>query len=219
MSIITCPHCGTTAPDSKISYVEHSFDFEGGVYGRQTAVYLTIKVLKCSNSDCKKYSFWAMGHNSYLEGLEVNIYPKSSAIQYPEYVPEAIRYDYEEAYEIVDASPKASATLSRRCMQGIIRDFWNIKGKSLYEEITQLKDKIPPDLWRVMDSIRKIGNIGAHMEKDVGLIVDIEPDEAKKLLQVIEFMIKDCYINRHEREKLFTDVVGIDQQKQEIKTT
>ncbi|MCP1830281.1 hypothetical protein ACVIHH_005106 [Bradyrhizobium sp. USDA 4518] len=32
-----------------------------------------------------------------------------------------------------------------------------------------------------IDAVRIVGNIGAHMEKDVNLIVDIEPGEAQML--------------------------------------
>ena len=61
--------------------------------------------------------------------LTVPIYPASFAVQFPEYVPVQIRSDYEEAYAILSISPKASATLSRRCLQGMIHDFWDIHEK------------------------------------------------------------------------------------------
>lgn len=50
-------------------------------------------------------------------------YPPAGVIHLPEYIPSAIRSDYMEALSIVDASPKASATLSRRCLQGMIHDY------------------------------------------------------------------------------------------------
>ena len=62
-------------------------------------------------------------------------------------------------------------------MQGIIRDFWGISKSRLVDEIDALKDKIHPSQWKVIDGVRRIGNIGAHMEKDINLIVDIDTDE------------------------------------------
>jgi hypothetical protein len=47
----------------------------------------------------------------------------------PDYIPEQIKDDYYEACSILNLSPKASATLARRCLQGMIRDFWGITKK------------------------------------------------------------------------------------------
>lgn len=49
--------------------------------------------------------------------------------------------------------------------------------------------------------IRNAGNIGAHMEKDVNLVIDIAPDEARLLIELLEALIKEWYIERHERKK------------------
>lgn len=64
-------------------------------------------------------------------------------------------------------------------------------------------------------SVRRIGNIGAHMEKDINLIVDIEPDEAQKLIKLIELLLQQWYIERHNQQELFADIIGIDQAKQQ----
>nr|DAW23258.1 MAG TPA: protein of unknown function (DUF4145) [Caudoviricetes sp.] len=137
------------------------------------------------------------------------------AYKFPDYIPQAIRSDYEEACSIVNLSPKASATLSRRCLQGMIRDFFQISKGSLFEEINAIKDKIPTEQWAVLDGLRRIGNIGAHMEKDINLIVDIEPDEAQKLIKLIELLLQQWYIERHNQQELFADIIGIDQAKQQ----
>ena len=96
----------------------------------------------------------------------------------------------------------------------MIRDFWNIKESNLAAEIAKLENKIPATQWRVIDGVRRIGNIGAHMEKDINLIVDIEPDEALKLVKLIEHLIEQWYVNRHEQEELYADIIGIDETKQ-----
>jgi hypothetical protein len=48
--------------------------------------------------------------------------------------------------------------------------------------------------------VRKIGNIGAHMEKDIGLIVEVDPNEADLLLELIETLLREWYVQRHERK-------------------
>ena len=84
----------------------------------------------------------------------------------------------------------------------MIRDFLKIGGKNLYEEIQQLEGKVTPQQWKAIDGLRKIGNIGAHMESDVNLIIDIDDGEAKKLQKLIEMLLDKWYIARYEEEKL-----------------
>jgi hypothetical protein len=143
--------------------------------------------------------------------------PKSLAKPFPAYIPPAILDDYKEACLIVNDSPKASATLSRRCIQGIIRDFWKISKPRLIDEIKELETKIDVSTWRAIDGVRSVGNIGAHMEKDINLIVDVEPEEAKTLIGLIEFLLKDWYVARHDREEHMQKVIDLAQSKADAK--
>ena len=52
-----------------------------------------------------------------------SLIPGGTARPFPDYIPPQILANYSEACEICDLSPKASATLCRRCLQGMIRDF------------------------------------------------------------------------------------------------
>ncbi|MBL1430626.1 MAG: DUF4145 domain-containing protein [Robiginitomaculum sp.] len=128
--------------------------------------------------------------------------PHSLAKPQPDYIPEAIREDYQEACAILKLSPKASATLSRRCLQGMVRDFWNIpKGRrgNLGAELNFIKDEIDSDTFDSITVIRETGDIGAHMEKDVNFVVDVEPDEAELLIELIEMLFANWYIAKQKR--------------------
>ena len=158
--------------------------------------------------------------NGLLELLtdKVRMIQFGSSKEFPDYIPDVVRNDYKEACLIKDLSPKASATLARRCLQGMIRDFWKVSKKNLYEEINALKELIPAAQWKVLDSVRKIGNIGAHMEKDIDVIIEIEPHEAERLIRLIEFLMKEWYINRHETQLLFEEITQIADDKKISKT-
>lgn len=219
MAGYSCPFCQQVM---SIDDSTHQVRFPG--FGADNSSYITggkvnyydstvrLDFFKCPH--CEKYSIVLTGVGSQTEKIHLNILPNSTAKQYPDYIPQAIRDDYSEACSIVNFSPKASATLSRRCLQGMIRDFWGISKPRLIDEINELQDKIHATQWKVIDSIRRIGNIGAHMEKDINLIVDIDPDEAQKLIKLIELLIKDWYIQRHEQETLYADIIDIDADKQ-----
>jgi hypothetical protein len=144
---------------------------------------------------------------------EWQLRPKSLAKPFPAYISKAILDDYKEACLIVSDSPKASATLSRRCLQGIIRDFWKISKPRLIDEIKELEGKIDASTWRAIDGVRSVGNIGAHMEKDINLVVDVDPEEAKTLIGLIEFLLKDWYVARHDREEHMQKVIDLAKQK------
>lgn len=120
---------------------------------------------------------------------------------YPDYIPSGIRQDYQEACSIVELSPKSSATLARRALQGMIRDFWQIKEENLSKAIKELEDKVDSKIWDAIDGVRKVGNIGAHMEKDINTIVEVSPDEATLLIEMIEMLLDEWYIARHDREE------------------
>ena len=79
----------------------------------------------------------------------------------------------------------------------------------LYSEIDSIKDKIDPMTWDAIDAVRKVGNIGAHMEKDINVIIDVEPREAELLIGLIEMLLKDWYVVRQERQVRLEAIKGI----------
>lgn len=173
---------------------------------------LTVTFFKCPN--CGEYTIRAQGTGNDVKSGIFYLKPFSSAKIFPEYIPLQIRQDYEEACAIEHLSPKASATLSRRCLQGMIHDFWNIHEKNLNAEITSLKSKVTAAQWKAIDALRSMGNIGAHMEHDVDKIIDIEPYEANKLIKLIELLIDKWYINRYEEEQLLQSISDMGNEKE-----
>lgn len=181
----------------------------------------------CPNPKCKKTTLSVSLHklkkdqiNQLSAGECLNrwhLIPASRALTFPDYVPQGIINDYNEACLIQDTSPKASATLSRRCLQGIIRDFWEVKPGRLVDEIEQIKDKTDPLTWEAIECVRKVGNIGAHMEKDIDLIVDVEPNEAGLLIHLIETLIHDWYVAREERKTRLQQIKQVAEQKDQAK--
>lgn len=216
-----CPFCGnnSTLSNSNVSYTVLTFNDNNKFDGE---LRFEIKSITGPNQKCREvvlsavFGRQAIVGGSYSMGEVLDkwaLRPSSLAIPFPAYIPEPIRQDYEEACKIKTLSPKASATLSRRCLQGIIRDFWGIKKGSLFEEINGLKEKIDLDTWSAIDAVRKIGNIGAHMEKDINIVLDVDPQEAQLLIGLIEMLIKDWYIARNARQIHLAQIVQAAQSK------
>lgn len=207
-----CPFCQTSFALHDQTYAFRFLNVNAMYCTSDDLTAVKMEYLSCPK--CKRITVKSQGVGKRVLFPETPLLPNSLAKQLPDYIPEAIRHDYEEACAIVNLSPKASATLSRRCLQGMIRDFWEISKKTLYLEIDALKDKIPADLWSSIDALRQLGNIGAHMEKDTDVIVDIDPNEAESLIKLIELLMKEWYINREERKKLFSDIISTNDKKQ-----
>ena len=91
----------------------------------------------------------------------------------------------------------------------MIRDFCKISEKTLAQEINTLKGQVEEgkapqgvnhETIVAIDHVRSIGNIGAHMESDINLILDVEPNEAQPLIDLIELLFEEWYVAKHVRE-------------------
>jgi len=204
----TCPYCGrhTTITNPNQYSNWRKIDIEKSTQGD---VGFGISAVTCPNKDCHELVLvaqltkarWSAG--SWGRSASVvrtwRLMPESEAKVLPDYVPGPIKEDYYEACRIRDLSPKASATLARRCLQGMIRDFWKISKARLKDEVDALEEKVDPDTWSSIDAVRNVGNIGAHMEKDINIIIDVEPEEAQLLIGLIEQLVDDWYVDRENR--------------------
>jgi len=222
----TCPYCDrdTTITDS--DYSVKNFDLS--IYTSGGYRYFKSSMVVCPNPKCRNFTLSLsmyeyiyekdqLGGRKWNVGKELqtwNLLPTSVAKVFPDYIPKPIRDNYLEACLIRDLSPKASATLSRRCLQGMIRHFWGIQKGRLVDEIDAIKDKTDASTWSAIDAVRKVGNIGAHMEKDIDVIVDVDPQEAQLLIGLIELLMKDWYIAKHDREERLKSIAALAAKKE-----
>lgn len=225
----TCEHCGVAqvVTEEMFSRGAHSINIGPNAWG---ATYLTSEAVACANPDCRKVTLIAeVLPRVLVQGaarvawdeaplLTMRLAPESSAKPQPDYIPAALREDYVEACRIRDLSPKASATLTRRCLQGMIRDFCNIAKGTLNDEIKALKaaladGKAPagvtPESVDAIDQVRGVGNIGAHMEKDIDLIIPVDEGEAQILIDLVELLLDEWYVARHERQEKLARVAKV----------
>jgi len=124
------------------------------------------------------------------------IYPKTPGrAALAETVPPDIAQDFREAVEVLPVSPKASAALSRRLLQHLLRDYGGHKARNLEREIEGAIKTLPAHLSTALDAVRHVGNFGAHPIKSesTGEVVEVEPGEAEWLLDTVEALI-DFYI-------------------------
>lgn len=213
-----CPHCGTTA-------TLQSVDVERGegvaaITAAKTSdgIVVSWTAIRCPSGTCGRFvldvdaHFGEMrlhgsGHRSghvskdRLRQVGIGNFRFEPRVGAPlsMHVPAVVKNDYEEAYLIKDLSPKAAATLCRRSLQGMVRDFHQVVRKTLHEELDAIKGHCDAELFDAMMQLKGIGNIGAHPEKDINLIVDVEEGEVETLLELLRILDKEWYVARASR--------------------
>lgn len=161
-----------------------------------------INYMYCPYKKCKKLIIklsegetqYTANYIGYSDDFDLGIiYPLSTnRSPAPPEVDEKFAKDYREAAAVLDISANASAALSRRCLQNVLREKADLEKHSnnLNTEIQAVLDsgKLPSYLSQSLDAIRNIGNFAAHPNKSkaTGEIVDVEPGEAEWSLELLE---------------------------------
>lgn len=194
-----CPHCRVAFHN------EPTFTFlggdDGGTYGASTST--------CPA--CKRIIVLLVSGEGYLQqtggdivGLRTvtrryYVVPRTPLRPAPPAeVPRDIADDFREACVVLGDSPKASAALSRRCLQHVLRQAAGVNPSDLAREIQEVLDsgKLPTHLAESIDAVRNIGNFSAHPLKSTstGEILPVEPHEAEWNLDVLEALFDFYYV-------------------------
>jgi hypothetical protein len=229
-----CPFCQNAQTVSPTKHHSSSYKLDVGE-NKHGPFGIKVVAIGCSNPKCKEVELTVVTGKQNLRSSNFSLlfnisthrlWPESSHKSQPDFIPAPIVQDYVEAGRIKDLSPKASATLSRRCIQGMIRDFCGISMGTLFAEIEELKSRVEsntapngvtPETLEAIDHLRSIGNIGAHMEKDINIIVDVDPGEAQALIDLIELLFGEWYVARNSRQTKLARIKSIAEVKAEAK--
>lgn len=189
-----CPHCLVSI------HIDPEFTMIGQTHKGTKSLFVGFQ--RCP--ECNKHIVWLDETDDFRVLPHRNswnlkmVYPRSaSRSPLPPEVTGPIAEDYKEACLVLADSPKASAALSRRCLQTLLHEKAGVEHRDLGKDIQEVLDlgKLPPHLAESIDAIRTIGNFAAHPIKSTssGEIVDVEPGEAEWMLDALEGLI-DFYI-------------------------
>jgi hypothetical protein len=228
----TCPTCGrhATVGENDRFFGTIGLAARAGVQD-QEGFHVSASLTRCPNPDCKKSQLTVRVHHA--EAAEYGNYPyfrvqpdfdrpagighftflPTAAKPLSAHVPASVRQDYEEACLILQLSPKAAATLARRALQGMVRHFWSVSMSRLADELKAIEGRCDQEVYKAMMSLKSVGNIGAHPERDIALIVDIEPGEAQQLVDLIHLLDDEWYVARAKKEQRIAAVQLLGEQK------
>jgi hypothetical protein len=123
----------------------------------------------------------------------------SSRPAIPPEVPEPYASLAREAGLILPDSPRASAALSRRCLQQLLRDVAGAPPGSLYAEIewAMKNAALPSHATEALHDLRVIGNMAAHPNKSTatGDYLDVEPGEAEWTLDTLDGLFDYYFVS------------------------
>lgn len=189
-----CPHC---------LHAYHSPENRTHIVNDKLGSWFIVE-RRCSNCELANFTLcnsegWSHPRPAGKIKSSTLVHPYgSSRPPCPIQVPKPIAEDYTEACLVLPLSPKASAALSRRCLQHLLRDAAGVNAHNLAEEIQQVIDggKLPTHVAQSIDAIRQTGNFSAHPMKaaNTGDIVPVEPEEAEWNLDVLEMLFDFYYV-------------------------
>lgn len=229
-----CASCGRPTTVTEPNFADGVMSIAADETPREKGVRVFGRLIECPNPECGAQHFTVrVTHGNWQQnggwktvsgpfqpvGIGSFTFLPETASPLSPHVPEFIAADYREAYLIRNLSPKASATLSRRALQGMIRHFWGEVHPTLHLELQAIKDKCDHDLFTAMMGIKSVGNIGAHPEKDINLIVDIEPGEPEALLDLLLVLDEEWYVAKAEKEARIARVKALSAAKKDAQAS
>ena len=187
-----CPHCSVTV------FLESNFTGLASDVDGNWLVYYSI----CPN--CRRLVIElhrARHHNvTRVPNLLVTLeYPKSIQRNLPPpEVPEEFTKDYFEAALIIRDSPKASAALSRRLLQHLLREKAGANQRNLFDAIQYVVDEgnLPSHIAASLHTLREFGNFAAHPNKSTNTaeVIEVEHGEAEWCLDVIDALYDHYFV-------------------------
>jgi hypothetical protein len=197
-----CPHCTTN--------IHESWAYNTFRTGGQATLW-RIRMMTCPECGKDVLSF-GLGLN-YNEQVPpptwTQFYPKgSSRGPVSPDVPEPIADDYNQAALVLPYSPKASAALSRRCLQAILSKAGYTQ-KDLAKQIdaalneADARKALPSGVYTMLDAVRNFGNFSAHPITDQTTlqIIDVEDHEAEYCLDILDALFDHYYVRPEEAKR------------------
>lgn len=125
-------------------------------------------------------------------------------------IPEKYSKNFREAEQVLEISPKASATLSRYLLQLILHEELHIKKKNLEEELNELATQkiVSVNLAKMLQVFRKVANFGAHPKKSSNSneIIEVEKGEAEIILDLLEELFDCIFVKPKQQTDFLADI-------------
>lgn len=182
-----CPRCGNVA-QQQLRFTHRCYEEEWTDEGEPIGLPAVYFVVSCQTCDgLLVYGDWGdipKADDFSKVGLvwpETNLYGS---------VPKPVVKIYEEAIRIKRLAPNAFATQIRRALEAIAEDR-GAKPGSLVQRLRDLANRgeMPPTLAELGDTLRTLGNIGAHVSEQ-----QIQPWQVHSIDEFFRAVVEYIYV-------------------------
>lgn len=199
-----CPHCQTDFFDNWLTTIiecHNLAEMKGGVHDGKR-IYPKCQIATCPTCNGATCVFAIESTQNSDLYFSAQVYPRGGEFRSaPPEVPSLIATDYAEANEVLAVSPKASAALSRRCLQSTLSAH-GYAGRDLVRQVdavlaeSDTTKALPTALRENIDAIRNFGNFSAHPVTDQTTlqVVEVEDGEAEWCLQLLLDLFDHYYV-------------------------
>ena len=177
--------------------------------GQDGDINLYLRKDVCLN--CGRVELGLSGRMVGGSGWADPIYPYRSIYpipRVPKEVPQEFAEDYVEAWTILGDSPRASAALSRLCLERILVEksgVPGVTGKNLKQDIERVvqSNSLPSSISDLLDAPRLLGNHAVHARKssETGTVLPVEPWEAEFCLEIIGLLFDHYFVAANKNEE------------------
>lgn len=176
-----CIHCGVFARQDW---------FDTTVYRNGQLLPTGVSTSICSH--CTKWTFW---HEERM------VIPAEAPVEPPHQdLPEDCTRDFNEARSVFVQSPRSAAALLRLCIQKLMPHLGE-KGDNINDDIKSLVAKgLPVLVQKALDYCRVVGNHAVHPGE---IEINDEPEVARNLFSMINFIVEDRITRPREIEELY----------------
>lgn len=185
-SSFTCPFCQVVANQTWSIDVQYSVaNLQPGHVPVQWVKVNNVEFAHCAH--CLFFSIWLR---------QTLIFPAPKVVEFSNVdMPLEVKDLYEEASNIVNASPKGACAILRLALQKLMIHL-NCKGKNMNDDIAELvKQGLPAKLQQAFDVVRVVGNHSVHPGE---LNVDDNPEIAYSLFSLLN-IICDSMISQPKK--------------------
>ncbi len=200
-----CPYCGVYSkhiwywigavrshlnkPNTDNPKESKYFDFSN--FERTSGVLSGLNISNCTY--CATPSLWLS--DRLLLPFNSNAEPAH------EDMPEQVHALYEEAAQIVDASPRGAAALLRVAVEELTHELGCDPRKRITDKIGELVAKgLSPDVIMALDIVRVTGNNASHPSGM--LLLDDNRETATALFQIINFIVEQAISHKRRLEEM-----------------
>jgi len=189
-----CPHCHTWTQQEWFYLSHHRYKPPEGDMGRIKNFFIA----QCQKRTCHKISIWI---GSQAKEMGNMIYPGETTAPLPiDHMPENVRQIYDEAREVFEKSPRASAGLLRLSIQSLMPHLGE-EDKNLNNAIGNLVKKgLPAIIQQALDSLRVIGNNAVHPGQ---IEINDDRDTALALFHILNTIIDRTIIQEQRIREVY----------------